>query len=340
MEHEEVSLMKPAPLFATLSLLLIAIATGPLAAQPRRATTGPTNRPADEKAVRDAAQAFSQAFEKGDVRAVGSLFTEEGEYVDEDGEPVRGRAALEKAYGAFFTARRGVKTTATTSAVRFLGKDTAVEEGTFIVRAEGQPPNTSRYSTLYVREGGRWLIAMLKEWGDETTARANLEDLAWLIGTWEGEGPEMRARTTYEWGENKTLIRSQFKIVQKKDNAVVASGTQIINVDPTTGLIRSRTFDATGGTGEAFWTWDGDRWVIDSVGVLADGEETSAINLLTRSGDDAFTWRSVERMEGGESQPDLPAIRVKRVSAASASTEAQPPPPNRKVSATKRGVRR
>jgi uncharacterized protein (TIGR02246 family) len=291
--------------------LLGAAVTGFITAQDRPA---PQRQP-DEQAIRAAAQAFARAFETGNSQAVGALFTDEAEYIDEDGDPVRGKAALAKAYADFFAKRKEVKVESKTDTVRFLGKDTAVEEGTFTVKAKDRPANTSRYSSLYVRQDGRWLIALLKEWGDDTTARANLQDLAWLIGSWESEGGDVKASTSYEWTENKNFIRGRYTIAPAKAGEKGSSGTQMIGVDPASGVIRSWTFDAEGGIGEAFWSWDGERWVIDSVGTLADGSETTAQNHLTRAGDDAFTWRSVKRTLNGENQPDLNTVRVKRVAA-------------------------
>jgi hypothetical protein len=46
---------------------------------------------------------------------------------------------------------------------------------------------------------------------------------------------------------------------------------------------------------------------------LADGSDTTAQNLMTRNGDDGFTWRSVKRTLDGEMLPDLPAVKVARV---------------------------
>src|SRR5262249_19041984 len=172
---------------------------------------------AEEADIRKASEVFARTFEKGDAKAVGAFFTQEGEYVDENGEPIRGRDALEKAYAQFFAKRAELKVTSKTDKVRFLGKDTAVEEGTFTVHAKNRPANSSRFSTLYVREDGRWRVAMLKEWGDDKNNQPKVGDLAWLIGSWESDGPDMLARTTYDWVENKKFIRCRFNITSKKD---------------------------------------------------------------------------------------------------------------------------
>ncbi|HZL90881.1 MAG TPA: SgcJ/EcaC family oxidoreductase [Pirellulaceae bacterium] len=272
-------------------------------------------RPEDEQAIKAASQAFAKAFETGDDKAVTALLTEGAEYIDEDGEPVRGREALAKAYGELFANRKQLQAESKTNAIRFLGADTAIEEGTFTVTTKDSSPNSSRFSTLYVRENGKWLIALLKEWQDDTTEKPSLKDLEWLIGTWESASDEVTARTTYSWTASKAFLRADYTITLKKGGDP-SSGVQVIGVDPAVGNIRAWLFASDGGIGESTWIWEGDRWMIESVGTLADGTSTSAVNFLTRSGDDAFTWRSVQRIDAGEQQPDIAAVTVKRVAAA------------------------
>lgn len=275
-------------------------------------------RPADEAAIKAAAQEFAKAFATGNEKSLTALFTDEAEYVDENREAVRGREALAKAYAAFFAKRKQVAAESKTEAIRFLGSDTAVEEGVFSVKGSGGPPTASRYSALYVRQNGKWLIALLKEWSDPVTSAPKLDDLAWLIGVWESTGPEATAKTTYEWAAEKKFIKSTFTITKKKD-AKTESGVQVIGIDPASGQIRGWLFASDGGIGESTWTWEGDRWVIASSATLADGTPSAATNLLSRSGDDAFTWRSVQRSVGGEAQPDVAPVTVKRVAATSSA---------------------
>ena len=290
------------------------VTAGLIFAQNKPTPTGDaSSRTADEKAIRDAAQGLARAFEKGDAKAMSAFWTEEGQYVDESGAPVRGRAALEKAYAEFFAKRPELKVEAKTDSIHFIGKEAAVEEGTFTVHAKGSPPNASRYSTLFVRQDGRWLVALLKEWGHDEANRAKLDDLAWLIGTWKSESGDVQAQTEYEWTENKKFIRCKYTVTNKKDKAAPGTGTQVIGIDPARGLIRAWTFDAEGGIGEANWTFDGNRWVIDSSGTLVDGSETTATNLLQRKGDNAFTWRSVQRTLDNEKLPDIGPVQVTRV---------------------------
>jgi uncharacterized protein (TIGR02246 family) len=290
--------------------------------QPNSNTTNADSepaRPTDKAAIEAASQAFGKAFESGDVKSVAALFTDEGEYVSDDGVQLHGRPALAKAYEGFFAKRPQLKVESKTDAIRFLGADTAIQEGTFTVTAKDTPPDANRFSTLYVRQGGKWLIALMKEWGDDETKKPSLRDLSWLIGTWESDGGDLTARTTYEWTANKSFIRAQYSLTPKKAGERVSSGVQVIGIDPAAGQIRAWLFDSDGGIGESNWKWDGDRWVIESVGTLPDGSRTSAVNFLARSGSDAFTWKSVERTVAGDPEPDIPAVTVKRVVASTAA---------------------
>ncbi len=239
-----------------------------------------------------------------------------------EAKPIHGRDALAKQYSEFFAKRKELKATSKTDAIRFLGPDTAIEEGTFTVMVKDTPPSVSRFSALYVRQADKWLIALLKEW-PEASSQANLENLAWLIGTWESTGPDATAKTTYTWVANKTFIRAEFSITPKKEGDKPTAGVQIIGVDPGVGRIRAWLFGSDGAIGESTWTWDGERWVIESVGTLADGTATAAVNFLARSGSDTFTWRSVSRVLAGASLPDLPAVTVKRTTPAALETPAK-----------------
>lgn len=291
----------------------IALAISVCSAMPAQGQNHP--RAADEAAIREAARQFARAFESGDAAAVAAAFTEEAEYHDEENEPLRGRAAIQKAYSNLFANREKITVKGTSDAVTFLGKDTALEEGTFEVQNEGRPGTASRYSALFVRQDGKWQMALLKEWSDDSKPLITLNDLAWLIGSWESESPETKAHTTYEWSKNKTFIRSQFSIEDKKMGKAISSGTQVLGIDPTDDVLRAWTFGDEGGFGEAVWTWDGDQWVIESTGTLPEGQTTSAVNFLKPGGADEFIWRSVERTIDDEPQPDIGPVRVKRVAA-------------------------
>jgi uncharacterized protein (TIGR02246 family) len=284
--------------------------TGPGHAQASKATGAPkgTKHTDDEASVRKATAAFIKAVEKGDPKAVAAFWTQNGEYIDDDGTTIRGRAAIAAAYAKAFARNKKIKLEITVESIRFPSKDTAIEEGyAKAYKGDSEHPTASRYSVLHVREGGRWLMALLREWPDEGVS---LRDLDWLIGTWESKDDEAVVRTTYEWGAKKTSIRCRFTI---KAEGLDASGLQVILKDPRTGQLRSWLFEDDGGFGDSVWTRDGKRWLIDAEGVQADGGELTAQNILTPVNHDTFTWRSTQRTLDGEELDDVPPVKVWRV---------------------------
>lgn len=267
------------------------------------------NRASDEKAIREVGKQFVQALENGNAKAVASFWTEEGEYIDHDSKVIRGRKKLESAYAKAFEKKPKIKVETETIALRFLSDDSAVQEGFFSVHnGSDDPPTISRYSILYLRENGQWRFGIFRE---SPTDEFSLKDIDWLIGTWKTSGKDaVEVVTTYSWVMNKTFIKVEFS-VKDKDRDI--NGVQMIGVDPSTGQIRSWTFSNEGGFGEAFWRRDGKKWILENSAVLPDGQTSTTSNIFTKVDNDTFTWQSIERIVGEEALPDLPPVRVTRV---------------------------
>ena len=296
----------------TSILLAVALMAGPLTSQTPAPKGGAgavgKDRAADAAAIKAAGQSFLKAFMAGDARGLAAHWTAEGEYIADDGTAIRGRAEIEKAYAKRFGKKSAVTTARMEqTSLRFPSQDTAIEEGYFRIQTDKDPPTTSKYSLLLVREGGKWLMAVVREWPH---AGASLHDLEWLLGTWVARRDDTEVRTKYEWWGEKRFIRVNITIKQRDH---VLTGFQMIGKDGSTGQIRSWAFDTDGNFGEATWTRDGKKWVQDAAGVLADGSVLSATNLLTPIDDDTFTFQSVERSIGGEEAADIPPVRVTRV---------------------------
>ncbi len=298
-------------LFGTLSLSFTRQAeAGDKAATNEKAanSSGDTdNRKTDRAAIQAQKEAFLKAFESGDAEQAASFWTADGELIGDDGNVYRGRAAIEKAYRELFSSKKKPRAEIQTESLRFPSKDTALEEGYFKVRVDNLELTTSRYSVLHVRESGRWLMAVVREWPTET---ASLRDLEWLIGTWAAKRDDAEVHTTYEWVWDKSFIRVQF-IIHQKDRTL--RGFQMIGKDEASGQLRSWTFESEGGFGEATWSRDGKKWVLDASGRLPDGSTLTATNILIPLDQDSFTWQTVKRSIGGEDIDELPPVRVTRV---------------------------
>src|SRR5262249_9291305 len=103
--------------------LLAAVATGWLSARNQEGGQPAADRKSDDAAVRQAAEAFATVFASGAAKAVAASGTEAGEYIPDDGPPIRGRAALEKAYQDFVAKRPKVAAETKVESVRFLAQD-------------------------------------------------------------------------------------------------------------------------------------------------------------------------------------------------------------------------
>ena len=266
-------------------------------------------RAKDRTAIRDALASFTKSFEARDAKQVAAHWTAEGEHQTVHGDTVRGRDALEKGFSEFFAATPEVQAEIQPESLRFLSKDSAIEDGIVTIRkGDTEAPTHARYHALLVREEEGWRFAMLSESpGVDVTIR----DLEWLIGEWKSLSPAgADIRTTYTWDANKKFIQVEFRI---KTAERTLTGKQVIGVDPATGHLHSWTFEANGGVGEADWSRDGDHWILDATGTLPDGSTLKESNILRRVDADTLTWQSTSRTFDDHEIPDLAPIKVIRI---------------------------
>jgi uncharacterized protein (TIGR02246 family) len=298
-----------------LTVLVAAAATAAVFAGGGRPGQPPGDKPkaADRQPDRDAIRAmvgqFREAFQKGDAAAAAAFMTAEAELIPDVGEPLKGRDAIQKAYAEFFKKEKAErpKIKLDVDALRFTSRDTAIEDGDMTVTREGESPETHRYHILYVREDGKWLISVIKEWPPETT---DLDDLDWLIGTWSAKRADAEVHTTYEWFGNKSFIRANIT-VREKDKSFTAM--QLIGIDPATGDLRTWTFEHDGGIGEGTCNRDGPRWVFENRTAMSDGSIVEATNILVPVDKDTITWQPINLTINGDPVGNVPPMKVTRV---------------------------
>jgi uncharacterized protein (TIGR02246 family) len=311
-------------LFAGLTLAVLAV--GWMTAQDRTAKepkdtkeakdAKDSKRDADKKAIEELTKEMVQAFEARDAAAVAANWTADGEFIRNDGEPIRGRAEIQKGYANYFKALKGkVKLDIHLDGLRFPSADTAVSEATMRLKnEEGEVVASSWRNTLLVREGGAWKIAIVREWDRDPAVDVSLKELEWLIGTWQAATKDREVTTTYEWDENKAFLRGKYTV--KEGSKVVESGMQMIGKDNAEGVIRSWVFQSDGGFGGGVWTRDGKKWSVDVYGVTADGRELTATSIYVHVDANTYTWQAVgqalDDMPIGDTQP----IKVTRQKAA------------------------
>ena len=185
----------------------------PKAAEAKQPTTpAADDRKDDRAAIQATVHVLRAMFESGDAQGCAAVWTAEGEYIADDGVTIRGRTEVEKSYAELFAKYPKPRVTAEQTSLRFVSRDAAVEEGYFQVKLDATAGAvTSRYSILFAREDGKWRVAVLREWPAEG---ANLRDLDWLVGEWEGTRDGASVRAVYEWDLNKTVIRGRYTVTR------------------------------------------------------------------------------------------------------------------------------
>ena len=269
--------------------------------------------------IRLAAEAFAQAYNAGDAKAIARLFVADGEIVSEEGQSTQGREGIEQAFAGVFKEHPKTRMDLAIESIRFIGPDMAAEEGiATVTQGPGEPAQRSPYSVTYARQDGKWLTASSRDLPDDTpTPEEQLKQLRWMIGEWVDESPEALVMTSYRWTDNQCYILSEFKV--QIGGRPVMTGTQRIGWDPLAKKIRSWVFDSEGGFGEGIWTRDGNQWIVKRTGVTRDGKIASATNIITRVSKHRMTWQQRDRIVGGEKTPDIAETPITR----------RPPTPNK-----------
>src|SRR5207249_5698340 len=102
------------------------------------------------------AEAFVEAFHKGDAKAVAAFWTPDGDYVDENSRVLKGQKAIQDSFADLFATRKGLKVRIDVASLRFPAPDLAIEDGTSTVLApDGSAPSRARYTNVLDRKSTR-----------------------------------------------------------------------------------------------------------------------------------------------------------------------------------------
>lgn len=278
-----------------------------IAAQSAPRTTVQDDRPADRESIRATAKSLAAAYEAGDSAAFAALMTEGAELQAENAPPIRGRQTIQEALKQQFEKKLKRKISIEPESLRFISRDTAIEEGHLRTSHQQQAWDTKHYSLMFVREDGKWLIATISE---STSEQAPLRDLEWLIGSWQAKRDDLSVENTYEWVGNKAFIRGNI-VTRQKDRTINAM--QVIGRDPKTGSLRIWIFESNGIFAQGTCQRDENAWIFETSGETPEGVPVSAKNILLYVNADTMTWQPVELRMGQEQISDLPPIKVTRV---------------------------
>ena len=159
-----------------------------------------------------------QAFNRHDSAALASHWSESGENIDLDsGETTRGRDAVEQVFATLFQEDAAATIDIDIESVRPLRDDVAVVDGVTQISfsddagPQAVGPASSRFSAVVVKQHGRWMLESVRETAvpAATRPRHSLDDLEWLVGSWEDLGEGVTAGTQCFWSAGKAfLVRS------------------------------------------------------------------------------------------------------------------------------------
>lgn len=144
-------------LWMALGILVLAVGSSPAAI---------AQRADDEAAIRRSLERYTAAWNRGDAKALASLYDVKGAITSASGHTIQGRDALEKSFAeGFGGATKGSRMTAIVGTIRFLKPDVAVVEGVWelsgIRGPDGReaPPVKGLSLAVYVNKGREWLLA-------------------------------------------------------------------------------------------------------------------------------------------------------------------------------------
>jgi uncharacterized protein (TIGR02246 family) len=256
-----------------------------------------------EKAIRVIDANFVRDYNNGDSKALANYFTEDAEVQEAEGDRYLGRSAIEQLFAETFEASKGARIVVEIESIRLLSPDVAKEEGRSVVTPKSGAPVPRRYTVLYVKRDGRWLVSSdREEYDPQVKPHDHLKALEWLVGDWLDEGNDAVVRVNCKWSDDENYLIRTFTVHHQ--GKPVMTVTQRIGWDPQARQIRSWEFDSEGGFGEGRWAHKGDRWVIKHSGVRPDGVAASATNILSSDRLDRIRWTSTDRVIANEAEPD------------------------------------
>ncbi|HQR07173.1 MAG TPA: SgcJ/EcaC family oxidoreductase [Gemmatales bacterium] len=275
----------------------------------------PTSQQEKEKEVRSFLETVAATFNKHDAKAVGGLFLAEGELVDEDGNVLKTREAIESHYSEIFKAKPESRLKVEDDTVRLIGDSIAMYDGLAEVKPSAQERvRRTRFAAVLTKQGNQWQIASIRDLedldNDSVLIRETMNELGFLVGEWLEEGSNYRIQTDCQWCDDKMSLVQKFKI--SGSNIKELTGTQRIAWDPATQKIKSWTHDSQGGYAEALWTNKDGGWIVKANGTNSEGDATSMTSEYREASKGRIDLYFRDRIIGAEVMPDVKVTIVRK----------------------------
>jgi uncharacterized protein (TIGR02246 family) len=261
----------------------------------------------DILAIKQAATAYSSAFEKGDMDELLSHWSPDAEYIDESGKVTQGHEAIAAMIRKNLENLKGHKLKLDGKGLRFVTADVAMVDGkATLVSPEGKEDVTP-FAAVWVKNGGKWRVRSLRDLAEDeakkpVTSADHLKLLEPLFGNWTCADKGKNVQVHCGWTLNKSFVLVKYTI---KSGSEESTTVQQLGWDPVNQQIHSWYFDSVGGFGEATCTQAGDGIVSEASGVLPDGRVGTATNRLHMIDDKSFVYQSRNRTVDGRPLADI-----------------------------------
>ncbi len=263
--------------------------------------------------IRGMLRDYLRAFNRHDTAALAAHWSATAENVDLDsGVVTNGREAVREVFSSLFEDDATAAIDIDVTSIRPLRDDVAVVDGVSLLSFADDPQAASRFTAVVVKHEGRWLLESVRESAQpvpQAPAGRPLDELAWLVGSWEDVGAGVTASSQCSWGPGRGfLVRNHAIAPDAAPPAPPAAGddrvpgllppgpaaarqvTEIIGWDPDRKAIRSWLFSSEGRFAECTWSRTPDGWSIHVEGRGRD-EGCDCVCQLLRKGADGLTLR-------------------------------------------------
>lgn len=280
-----------------------------------------SKEPHDEKAdlnsaeLRRTSESYTEAFSKGDVRAILEHFAERAEYVDPEGTVYHGKQEIEKLLTEFFKDHPKSQLELDIGDIRTVGDGIAVEDGASTIRMGDDTEDLAcEYTAFHQKIDGKWLTVSVRERKPDSTPThsAQLRQMHWLLGEWVHEGDEEVAYFSCEPSDNGNFLMRKFAVQITGDDVI--SGTQRIGWDAAAGKLRTWVFDSEGGYGDGYWERSGNDWILKLSGVTKDGQTASCTSIYSPIDANTMVFQAVDHQIGDVKVPDTEPLTIVRQS--------------------------
>lgn len=289
----------------------VSFPAAPFTASPDATPAQPSMPDTAETAeIRLMMQHYLQAFNRHDTAALASHWSASGESIDLDsGEKTTGRDAVAGVFATLFEQDAQAAIDIDIESNRPIRDDVAVVDGVSLLSFDDATTASSRFSAIVVREQGRWVLSSVREAAvsaPQATRRpaAQLDQLEWLVGSWEDVSEDLVASTRCSWNAGRSFLTRSHVSAPEARGAAAGDGipallpadgsareiSEIIGWDPERQQIRSWVFTSDGRFAEGSWSRVGDSWEVCYEGRGAD-TGTSCTFTISRPGPDELVIR-------------------------------------------------